>query len=415
VIGAEIVRKLSQALELAREGRKSEASVQINEAYDDQEKAWPALNQFERLETLGLLAAGFRELGNLKKEIPVLEKLCSLALADLDRLGALASDQDIRWTGDDFILLGLACLRAGKKEEAKAAINQAKSILIEVGCDLDADQILSRSGTELSNPRLKPGKEFKLMPPRTGDSKTTTRGELGDAEMWFAKAGALSQQDRHEEALAALDMGLRMNPDNWQAWSDRGVILAKLWKWREAVHSYDRAIGIDPAHVQPWFNKGHCLAQGLTDYAGAIQCFEKAQRLGNVQAGEVIETLRRRMGNEAHALWKQALGLCRSEKFDEALELLDQALKIDPNYPQAWINKGAVLAEKGNHEQALICYDRAIQVAPMLSEAWFNKGISCLRRDWDYEAALPCFETAHKLGNPEAARYVSLCRKKLDK
>ena len=42
----------------------------------------------------------------------------------------------------------------------------------------------------------------------------------------------------------------------------------------------------------------------------------------------------------------------------------------------AWTNKGAILAERGDHRGALECYDKAIALDASIPQAWFNKGMS---------------------------------------
>jgi len=46
-------------------------------------------------------------------------------------------------------------------------------------------------------------------------------------------------------------------------------------------------------------------------------------------------------------------------RYEEALEALEKTLEIDPQYANAWYNKGAVLEELGRYEEAQVCYDKA--------------------------------------------------------
>lgn len=40
------------------------------------------------------------------------------------------------------------------------------------------------------------------------------------------------------------------------------------------------------------------------------------------------------------------------------------------------VNKGADLAEVGNHEDALVCFDKALAIKPDHPHVLFNKGLS---------------------------------------
>jgi cytochrome c-type biogenesis protein CcmH/NrfG len=50
------------------------------------------------------------------------------------------------------------------------------------------------------------------------------------------------------------------------------------------------------------------------------------------------------------------------ERHKEALMAYEQAMQINPNDPQAWINRGTALDALGRHHEAEDCYDRAEQL-----------------------------------------------------
>jgi tetratricopeptide (TPR) repeat protein len=58
----------------------------------------------------------------------------------------------------------------------------------------------------------------------------------------------------------------------------------------------------------------------------------------------------------------------------EALKCQNMALKLDPKFGVAWVNKGNVLFNLGQPNQALKCYDKAIDLDPDYTVAWVNKG-----------------------------------------
>ena len=50
--------------------------------------------------------------------------------------------------------------------------------------------------------------------------------------------------------------------------------------------------------------------------------------------------------------------------------------ELDPNYKDAWNNKGIALDDQGHYDQAIICYDKAIELDPNYKDAWYNKGVA---------------------------------------
>jgi tetratricopeptide (TPR) repeat protein len=51
-------------------------------------------------------------------------------------------------------------------------------------------------------------------------------------------------------------------------------------------------------------------------------------------------------------------------------------LKIDPNFKDAWNDKGLCLINLGRYEEAIACYDKALKIDPDDKKAWFYKGVS---------------------------------------
>ena len=62
--------------------------------------------------------------------------------------------------------------------------------------------------------------------------------------------------------------------------------------------------------------------------------------------------------------------LGKSGKYQEAIEHFDKAIELDPNYVDAWYNKGVVLDNLGEHEEAIECYDKALELDPNNADAW---------------------------------------------
>ena len=63
----------------------------------------------------------------------------------------------------------------------------------------------------------------------------------------------------------------------------------------------------------------------------------------------------------------------------EALQYLDQALKIKPE-DEAWYNRGGALIALGRYEEAIASFDQALKIKPNKDEAWNNRGIVYLKK-----------------------------------
>lgn len=91
--------------------------------------------------------------------------------------------------------------------------------------------------------------------------------------------------------------------------------------------------------------------------------------------------------------------------YREAIKLFDRALYINPNYKEAWFNKGGCLYALRNYrdnelciktEDVIRCLDKAIEIDPDYYYAWRIKGI--ILEEWEqYKEAIECYEQALRL------------------
>ena len=56
-------------------------------------------------------------------------------------------------------------------------------------------------------------------------------------------------------------------------------------------------------------------------------------------------------------------------KYLEALKCFDNALRMNPQYASAWMNKGISLANLGYIREALKCFDKAIEINQNFAQA----------------------------------------------
>ena len=76
------------------------------------------------------------------------------------------------------------------------------------------------------------------------------------------------------------------------------------------------------------------------------------------------------LGIGAQPMQHKAIIISRGDSFDQLLRqavlCFDKALKMDPLYADAWVNKGAALFYLGQNEQALECAKKALAINPNL-------------------------------------------------
>jgi protein O-GlcNAc transferase len=91
-----------------------------------------------------------------------------------------------------------------------------------------------------------------------------------------------------------------------------------------------------------------------------------------------------------------AATLIERQRHAEALEHLDEALRLQPAFPQALYNRGSALLALGQAEAALASYDAAIRLNPNIPAAFNNRG-TALYRLRRFDEALRSYSRALEL------------------
>jgi len=94
-------------------------------------------------------------------------------------------------------------------------------------------------------------------------------------------------------------------------------------------------------------------------------------------------------------------------QFDAAIESYKQALKIKPDYAEAYYNMGVALNDQGNPEAAIESYKQVLKIKPDYVEAYNNMGVA-LNDQGNPEAAIESFKQAINIKPDYAEAYYNL-------
>lgn len=227
---------------------------------------------------------------------------------------------------------------------------------------------------------------------------------------------ALSEHNRalqsYDLAIDFCDKALNVAPKCLPALSNKAVALSvkaylqkQLLLFNESLNNYnlavkimDNIINITPNADDTYSNKGNelaCIAElydllddrdsSLIYYEESIKTFEQALMLQNtVAALSGKATTLSKYGLLRGKLKQYAQG---KENFEDAIKIIDQAIKLAPNDPRLHYNKGNILISFGdfhkmfsnllavlsNYEDVIKCYDKQLEVAPNSIQALNNK------------------------------------------
>jgi tetratricopeptide (TPR) repeat protein len=96
-------------------------------------------------------------------------------------------------------------------------------------------------------------------------------------ELLYSIAWSLHQLRRYEEAIDRYNQVISLEPENYQAWYNRGNAFYKLERSSEAIASYNQAVAIKPDHYESWYSRGNVLVT-LQRYQEAIASYDRALR-----------------------------------------------------------------------------------------------------------------------------------------
>lgn len=99
------------------------------------------------------------------------------------------------------------------------------------------------------------------------------------AEEWRQMGWEHFTSNRYEEALAAFEQAILLDPQFPPAYKSKGDCLHRLQRYEEAILAYDHAIRLNPTFALAYHNKGIALDH-LGRHREASKAFQKARELG---------------------------------------------------------------------------------------------------------------------------------------
>ncbi|MDB9529479.1 tetratricopeptide repeat protein [Oscillatoria sp. CS-180] len=251
----------------------------------------------------------------------------------------------------------------------------------------DAQQMKDQAMQELTN--LLPLSVTEQLPPearpRLGNLTSLLEGlkkampQISFSATDYLKEGnAFFFESRYDDALAAYDRAIQLNPELYEAWFTKASTLMLLQRYEEATNTYQFATQLKPESYDAWVGQGTALTKAH-NYEGAIAAFNEAIAL---------------KATDHLALFNRGDAYAGLERFDAALADYDAALALKPDFAKGHWRKGQLLQERGNWESAIAAYDAVLNLnIKDESDIWYNKAI-CHAAKGDRDAALTALEKA---------------------
>jgi len=229
---------------------------------------------------------------------------------------------------------------------------------------------------------------------RTVIIRQMAQGEPAEAPTRFAQAYITAQSGKTGPAIALLDDLLAAEPDFADAYALRGALRLRLGNLEGALDDYEAArTHGTPDPFVALQHGGLLLAKGmltsaLVRYDEALDDFPGFARL-HVARGVALSELARYTEaitafdkaleldpNSAEAYYNRALNrrLASADNLQPAYDDYTQALRLQPDFVLALLNRGLIAFEQDRKADALADYNRAIALDTGFAQSYVNRG-----------------------------------------
>lgn len=225
---------------------------------------------------------------------------------------------------------------------------------------------------------------------------------------WIEKAAALNAIGRYEEALDAYDELIKLSGPDKNILNSKAMISYNMNEYEKALAIYDKALEGEeklPIDITLLYNKGHvlnslkrnweseqCLATALAKcktylkqsgpdsfysrIKGEIELHKKKHFAARATLNKAIKECV--CDDEKATLWNSLCILYYDKKkYGKAIDACNQAIDLNLNNFEAWLNKGRTLYKQKKYKELSeeeFCYKKALEIYP--SEPYVYQNLS---------------------------------------
>ena len=174
-----------------------------------------------------------------------------------------------------------------------------------------------------------------------------------DPHAWYWRGVVAENEGKWGAAVQYFSRAVTLDPELSEAWAAMGDTLLLNDKLNGADESYSRALQIDSNNARAWLGKGRTM-RSLGRWGAAIQCLDKYNTLVPddrdawlLKADTLMDKDKHRRAidaynkylelyqDDSYALGRKGAALNAVGMVDEALECLEESVRLDPSHRQA--------------------------------------------------------------------------------
>ncbi|XP_041109860.1 protein O-mannosyl-transferase TMTC1-like [Polyodon spathula] len=187
-----------------------------------------------------------------------------------------------------------------------------------------------------------------------------------EAEAWYKKASHVTRKveiltplgalyyntGRYEEALQVYREAAALQPDNSEIWLALAQVLAMAGRTKEAEKMTLEIISKNVACIE-CYRLLSAIHNKRGSHNEALDALEKANQVNHKDPRV-----------KAELLFSKGNQLREMNLLDLAFESYKQAVALNPDQSQAWMNMGGIQHIKGDYVSARVYYSKALQLSP---------------------------------------------------
>lgn len=259
-----------------------------------------------------------------------------------------------------FVISALSLLLAFHVDQQNKAFGQARAAkLAKVFSDSNAP----RYENEIARAK-------ELLTTGSGNEAITllrlvVKQDSSNAEAHLLLGTALALVPRRSEALAELNRAIELRPAFAPGYNTLGMVLGRFAEPDAAREAFEKAISLDPQLTEAHVNLSLVLAQ-RKEFSLASEHLARAIQLeGNSPVAGYWHYLKGKIYYE-------------QDMPQEAIKEFEEAIKLGPNYAEAYLSLGIISRRSSDSAGALRAFQKAVEFAPQNPVARYSLGAEYL-------------------------------------
>ncbi|MFN6559077.1 MAG: tetratricopeptide repeat protein [Nostoc sp. ChiSLP01] len=196
---------------------------------------------------------------------------------------------------------------------------------------------------------------------RTASTPTTKQS----VEEFISLGGAKASKKDYQGAIAYYNRALRLNPNNPDAYFQRGVASYQLQNYKAAFKDFEQTVRLSPNNALAYVNRG-LARDALGDTEGALSDYNQALE-------------RNPSSNDAWIYYNRGVVYYDQKDYQAAIRDYTQAIKINSDLVCtvcAYFHRGLARYELGAYQGAIEDYTEALQRNSKFANAYYYRGLA---------------------------------------